>query len=150
VGLNPPLHTQHNEGNPNATIRPLGADCNEGGVSNTKIHTRDCGSLHNQSDLVFSFSDFFRSQISYPPCQISYFSITDLSPFSIFRFRNVHTSPLEEEVTNNGTLLLKTLALRQLCLSFLRSQILGHWHHSIAEGWFGSYGAMRQNIAMLI
>jgi hypothetical protein len=130
VELNPLLYTQHNEGvggcnegNPNATIRLLGADFNEGGVSNTNIHTRDCGSLHNP--ISYSPSDFFRSQISYAPCQISYFSITDLSPFSIFRFRNIHTSPLEE-VANKGTLLLKTLALRQLCLSFLRSQILGH------------------------
>ncbi|KEH24826.1 hypothetical protein MTR_6g006775 [Medicago truncatula] len=47
VGLNPPLHTQHNEsvvgcneGNPNATIRRLGVDCNEGGISNTHPHAR--------------------------------------------------------------------------------------------------------------
>jgi len=42
VGLNPPIHTQHNEdvggyneGNLYATIRRLGADNNEGGISNT-------------------------------------------------------------------------------------------------------------------
>jgi len=41
VGLNPPLHTQHNEGvggcnegNPNATIRQLGVNRNGGGISN--------------------------------------------------------------------------------------------------------------------
>jgi len=42
VGLNPPLQTQQNEGvggcnegNPNAAIRRLGADRNEGGISNS-------------------------------------------------------------------------------------------------------------------
>jgi hypothetical protein len=42
VGLNPPLHTQHNEGvggckegNPNAAIRRLWVDRNEGGISST-------------------------------------------------------------------------------------------------------------------
>jgi hypothetical protein len=118
--------------------------------SPTQTFTHEIAVHYIINPISYSPFQILCSQISYPPCQISYFSITDLSPFSIFRFRNVHTSPLEEEVTNNGTLLLKTLALRQLCLSFLRSQILGHWHHSIAEGWFGSYGAMRQNIAMLI
>jgi hypothetical protein len=41
VGLNQPLHAQHNEGvggcnegNPNAAIRRLGTDRNEGGISN--------------------------------------------------------------------------------------------------------------------
>jgi len=39
--LNPPLHTQHNKGfgdinedNPNAAIRLLGSDCNEGKIFN--------------------------------------------------------------------------------------------------------------------
>jgi hypothetical protein len=41
VGLNPPLHAQHNEGvgglnegNPNAAIRRLGVDHNKSGISN--------------------------------------------------------------------------------------------------------------------
>ncbi|CAJ2648237.1 unnamed protein product [Trifolium pratense] len=47
VGLNPPLHTQHNEGvggcnegNSNAAIRQMGADRNEGGISNTPPHAQ--------------------------------------------------------------------------------------------------------------
>lgn len=47
VGLNTFLHSQHNEdvvscteGNQNATIKQLGADYNEGGISNMHFHAR--------------------------------------------------------------------------------------------------------------
>jgi len=47
MGLNPPLHTKHdecvgeyNEGNTNATIMLLGVDNNDGEIFNTPPHAR--------------------------------------------------------------------------------------------------------------
>jgi len=57
VGLNQPLQTQHNEGvegcnegNPNAAIRRLGADRNEGEISNSK-HLKEKGIYISSSSL---------------------------------------------------------------------------------------------------
>jgi hypothetical protein len=51
--LNPPLHTQHNEGNPLAAIRWLGVYYIEGWISNTFI-----------SSQIFTFCFFFPTPVA--------------------------------------------------------------------------------------